>query len=187
MARYRVGLETRRRILDATRALLGEVGLEGTTLKAICDRAGVGAGSFYNLFPTKEACVLTVVGEAIDAVGPVADVTGTERVADLVAAYVAFVTHEPLLARIYLQAAVAWGLADAQIAARFRRHQERRAERLAAAFAREHPGIDSGEAAARGEALLATLNGLALHWLLDPSLDLRAHADRLARELTVTR
>ncbi len=39
MARYRVGIETRTRILDAVRHLLGDVGFDGTTLKAITDRA----------------------------------------------------------------------------------------------------------------------------------------------------
>ena len=70
MARYRAGIRTEARIIDATRELLGEVGLDGTTLKAICDRAGVRAGSFYNLFESKEEVVLRVVGEAIAAVDP---------------------------------------------------------------------------------------------------------------------
>ncbi|MGA9597079.1 MAG: TetR family transcriptional regulator, partial [Acidimicrobiia bacterium] len=44
VARYQAGIRTERRIIEATRELLGEVGLEGTTLKAICDRAEVRSG-----------------------------------------------------------------------------------------------------------------------------------------------
>ena len=68
MARYQAGIRTEARILDATRQLLGEVGLDGTTLKAICERAEVRVGSFYNLFDSKESVVLRVVGEAIAVV-----------------------------------------------------------------------------------------------------------------------
>jgi AcrR family transcriptional regulator len=44
--RYRAGIETRDRILDAVRGLIAEKGLEGTTIKAICHRASVLPGSF---------------------------------------------------------------------------------------------------------------------------------------------
>lgn len=68
--RYRRGIEARERILNATRSLIADVGLEGTTIKAICSRAEVLPGSFYNLFDSKEQAILTVVREAIDAVDP---------------------------------------------------------------------------------------------------------------------
>ena len=70
MARNQMGKETRVRILAAARALLGEIGLDGATLKAICERAGVRAGSFYNLFDSKYEAVLEVVREAIRGVDP---------------------------------------------------------------------------------------------------------------------
>ena len=83
MARYRAGIRTEARILESTRQLLGEIGLEATTLKAICDLAGVGVGSFYNLFDSKESVILRVVGEAIAAVDPDPAHLGTESVGDL--------------------------------------------------------------------------------------------------------
>ena len=70
MVRYKAGLETQGRILHATRSLLAEAGLEGITLKGICERAGVLPGSFYNLFQTKEEAVVTVVRQALEAVDP---------------------------------------------------------------------------------------------------------------------
>lgn len=181
MARYRAGLETQGRILDATRELLSEAGLEGTTLKAICDRAEVGAGSFYNLFDSKEEAVLSVVRESIAAVDPAARAgdEGGEGVADLVDAYLKFLTGEPGLARIYLQAAVAWGLNDPALAARFRRHQDHRRERLQAAMLRQVPDLDESGARRRSELLLGALNGLSVNWLLDAELDLQGHRDRL--------
>ena len=90
MARYQVGIRTEARILEATRELLGEFGLDGTTLKAICERAGVRVGSFYNLFDSKETVVLRVVAEAIAAVDPDPAHLGTETLNDLVEAYIAF-------------------------------------------------------------------------------------------------
>ena len=70
MARYQVGIRTERKILEATRELLAEGGLDAVTLKAICDRAGVQAGSFYNIFPSKEQAIMQVAREAIQAVDP---------------------------------------------------------------------------------------------------------------------
>ena len=43
MARYKVGLETQGKILEATRRLLSEVGFEAITVKAICAQAGIQA------------------------------------------------------------------------------------------------------------------------------------------------
>jgi TetR/AcrR family transcriptional regulator, transcriptional repressor of bet genes len=177
VARYQTGIETRERILTATRASLADVGLEGTTLKAICDRAGVGAGSFYNLFVSKEEAILAIVREAIEAVDPGDhDRDGAaETVDELVDAYLAFVTGQPDVARIYLQTAVAWGLNDPALAARFRRHQGERRRRLADALRRDRPELPASEARQRAEYLLATLNGLAMAWLLDPTVELDAH------------
>lgn len=179
MGRYRVGLETRARILDAVRELLAEDGLEGATLKAVCARAGVGAGSFYNLFDSKEEAVLEVVSEAIGAVDPGA---GAETVAGLVRAYVEFVTGAPVPARIYLQLAVCGALTDPLLAARVLGHQERRVGRMASALLREGHVTSRAEAGRRAEMLLATLNGLALHRLLDPTLDMAGYAEELLRE-----
>ena len=86
--RYRVGLETRTRILEATRDLVAAQGLEKTTIKAICEKAGILVGSFYNLFESKEEAILTVVADAIRAVGP-EDEEATLH--ELVDAYVDFV------------------------------------------------------------------------------------------------
>lgn len=180
-----MGLETRRRILDATREALAEDGLNDLTLKAITDRAGVGAGSFYNLFDTKEAAILEVVREAIEGVDPDPSGLGKESVDDLVEAFVNFFTdpRTALAARIYLQLALAGALTDETVFARVARHHRARVERFAAAYAREHPDLSGPESERHAERLLAALMGTCLTWLVNPDLPLREHAAALVASL----
>ena len=180
MARNQMGKETRVRILAAARALLGEIGLDGATLKAICERAGVRAGSFYNLFDSKDEAVLEVVREAIRGVDPHPAGEGVDTVRELVDAYVEFIVGDPIVARIYLQIAVGGGLTDEAMGRQVLRHHARRIERFADAIRRADAGSTAAESKDRAEAIVATLNGLAFHWLLDPRLDFPAHAARLA-------
>ena len=178
MARYRAGIETEARIMDATRDLLGEVGLDATTLKLICERAGVRAGSFYNLFDSKEEVVLRVVGEAIAAVDPDPEGRHTDTVEDLVEAYIAFITGTSSLASIYVQIAVNGAITHGALGKRVLRHHQRRLDRFAEAMRRDDAALDQEEAVARAELLTATLNGLAFRLVLDPEFDFAAHARR---------
>jgi AcrR family transcriptional regulator len=173
---YRAGIATRSRILDSARVLLAEGGLEAATVKAICVRAGILPGSFYNLFKSKEEAVLTVVRDAIASVEPVA--VGGETVADLVNAFVRFVNTEPVIARVYLIIAVSGGVTDPSIRRRVLRHHQARVDRFSNAIRRTQPRIGS-RADERAEALVAALTGYALHATLDPDFDLAKHAERL--------
>ena len=176
MARYRAGLETQERILEATRSLLAETGLEGITLKGICDRAGVLPGSFYNLFETKEEAVVTVVRQALEAVDPDPGRRGKDRVEDLVEAYINFIEGQPVLARIYIQLAVAGSADDHRLRGRILRHHAARLERFAEGMARSRPGIGKPEARRRADFLLAALQGLAISRMLEPDFDFASHA-----------
>ena len=181
MARYQVGIRTEARILEATRDLLGDLGFDGTTLKSICERAGVRVGSFYNLFDSKEAVVLRVVTEAIAAVDPDPAHLGTETVDDLVEAYIEFVTNDPIVARIYVQIAVSGALNSGELHHRIQRHHEQRAERFLAAMLRDEPGLPVDDAAERTEILLATLSGLAFRAALDSDFDFVRYARAISR------
>lgn len=183
MARYQVGIQTETRICDATRELLAEEGLEGTTLKAICDRAGVRAGSFYNLFSSKEEVVLRVVRQAIDAVDPDPEHEGRDdSLDDLIAAYIAFIVDQSDLARIYIQMAIS-GSGDGSDAGRgFLRHHDRRVERFTAAIRRRDPGLSRRQSVARAEVILGALDGLAFRWVLDDSFDFARHARLVASQ-----
>ena len=179
MARYQAGIQTEARIIEATRELLAEQGLEGTTLKAICDRAGVQVGSFYNLFPSKEAAVLNVVRESIDAVDPDPAGEGTDTVDDLVGAYVEFITDQPELARIYCQVALTRSNNGDSAGKRFLRHHERRMERFAGAIARERRGGSqdpTDDPTDQAEVILGALDGLAFRWTLDHTFDFPKYA-----------
>jgi AcrR family transcriptional regulator len=177
--RNRAGIETRERILEATRTLLSEKGLEGTTIKAICEAAGVRAGSFYNLFDSKDQVILGVMREAIQRVDPDPTGTGDDHITDLVEAYIRFVLEEPALARVYLLVAVNGSLTDTDTAKRIARHHAERLNRFATALHRDRPDLETDEITARVEALLAALNGYTLQGLLDRSFDFAAHARRL--------
>jgi AcrR family transcriptional regulator len=180
--RYRSGLQTRERILAATRGLIADVGLEGTTIKAICDRANVLPGSFYNLFDSKEQAILTVVRQAIDAVDPDPERRGTDSLRDLVDAYLRFVIEQGDLARVYIAIAVSGGRNRSELKGRVIRHHEGRVERFAAALERERPELRGDEARRRAETLVTALNGMTLHYVLDPGFDLELHARSLASD-----
>jgi AcrR family transcriptional regulator len=181
MARYRAGLQTRERIAAATRDLLAQGGLEGTTIKAICQRAAIRPGSFYNLFESKDEAILTVVREAIEAVDPDPEGEGTDTITELVEAYITFVTEQPTLARIYLQIAVTGGVTDPHLHGRIVRHGDRRRERFAEALRRSRADLTPRSAVREAERILATLNGLALFRGLDDGFDFTGHARELVK------
>jgi AcrR family transcriptional regulator len=94
--------QTRRRIIDATRALHTEDGIRATSYDAIAARAGVGVGTVYRHFPSLDELVpacgevsmeLAALPDA-DDIAALFDGAGTraERLARLVAA--AFVIYE---------------------------------------------------------------------------------------------
>lgn len=184
MARYQAGIETEARIVDATRSLLAEGGLEGTTLKAICERAEVRAGSFYNLFDSKESVVMQVVREAIDAVDPDPQGAGTDTLDELVDAYIRFFVEQPQLARVYVMAALHGENSGNGARRRFLRHHQRRVERFASAMARGSEGLTAEEAHDGAEVLLGALDGLAFRWSLDTDFAFAEFARRAAKRFS---
>jgi len=58
---------TRARLLDAAAQVFAEVGLEGATVEAVCERAGFTRGAFYSNFESKDELFLTLVGAVYDA------------------------------------------------------------------------------------------------------------------------
>ncbi|MBD8011383.1 MULTISPECIES: TetR/AcrR family transcriptional regulator [Microbacterium] len=58
---------TRARLLEAAAQVFAEMGLEGATVEAVCERAGFTRGAFYSNFESKDALFLELaasVGEA---------------------------------------------------------------------------------------------------------------------------
>jgi AcrR family transcriptional regulator len=60
---------TRRKLLDAAKALFARQGVDSTRINEITDEADVGFGSFYNHFDSKEAIVEAVLSEEVTAHG----------------------------------------------------------------------------------------------------------------------
>ena len=177
--RNRAGEETATRIVDAARRLLAESGLEATTVKAICDRAQIRPGSFYNLFDSKETVILEVVKQAILAVDPDPERRGIDHVTDLVEAFVRFVEDRPDLARVYITVGLSGGITDAGIRSRMIRHHSERVARFTAALQRDLPALEDTEAERQVDALLAALNGYTLQRMLDSDFDFAGHAKAL--------
>ena len=183
MARYQVGLQTEAKIIDATRSLLAEGGLEAATLKSICDRAEVRSGSFYNLFDSKEEAIIRVVRESIDAVDPDPEGEGTDTVDDLVEAYIRFFKEDPQLARVYVMTGLSTEATGNGARRRFLKHHVRRVDRFADAMSRTDSSLGADEASVNAEILLGALDGLAFRWSLDPSFDLDRYARLAAARL----
>ena len=59
--------ETRQKLIEAGRRLFRQGGLAATTTRRIAEVAGVGAGTLFNYFPSKEALGLALLAEAARA------------------------------------------------------------------------------------------------------------------------
>ena len=56
---------TRQRILEAATTLFTTAGWHNTTTRGIAAAAGIATGTLFNYFPTKEAIVANLIGEAL--------------------------------------------------------------------------------------------------------------------------
>src|SRR5205823_4282207 len=63
----RVREERRRSVLDAARHLFVTQGYAGTTIEAIAETAGIGKGTIYLHFATKDELLIQLIPEASDA------------------------------------------------------------------------------------------------------------------------
>jgi AcrR family transcriptional regulator len=57
--------ETQRRIVATARKLFSKKGFDATTTREVAVSSGIASGTFFNYFETKEALVLTLVGDAL--------------------------------------------------------------------------------------------------------------------------
>jgi AcrR family transcriptional regulator len=58
-------LETRRRILEAAQSLFAQTGFEAATTREIATRAGIGVGTLFNYFPSKEDIAMALVAGSL--------------------------------------------------------------------------------------------------------------------------
>ena len=57
---------TRARLLEAAAQVFAEVGLDGASVEAVCDRAGFTRGAFYSNFESKDELFLTLAASVAD-------------------------------------------------------------------------------------------------------------------------
>ena len=62
---------TRAKLVDATRRVVADQGVEATTIAHITEAADVGFGTFYLHFDSKEAAIEAVIAELVEEVGNV--------------------------------------------------------------------------------------------------------------------
>jgi len=95
-------LRTRARLIEAARRIVATRGIEATPISEITDEAGVGVGSFYNHFATKEELLEAVISDTFEAHGAALDRIheGKDDIAEIVAQNirltVRMVDHDPL-------------------------------------------------------------------------------------------
>ncbi|MFC1431580.1 TetR/AcrR family transcriptional regulator [Streptacidiphilus sp. N1-3] len=156
--------ETRRKMVDAARAMLADGRSQSASIQEITDAADVGFGSFYNHFSSKaelfEVAVLDVldeIGTALDSIGE-QDEDPSERFARSVRMTVRFARTRPELARIVVRHGLDYLESDRGVAHRARRDLE--AGIAAGVFRIRNPRLALASTAG---ALLATLQLSLLH------------------------
>ena len=111
-------LEARRKaeILDVAAAIFAATGFAGTQVQTIADRLGVGNGTVYRYFPTKEGLFLAAVErglqELTDQIEPtMADQTDPVlTLRRVVRTYLAFFRKRPEMAELFIQERAAFPL-----------------------------------------------------------------------------
>ena len=171
-------LRTRARLIEAARRIVATRGIEATPISEITDEAGVGVGSFYNHFATKEALLEAVISDTFEAHGAALDRIhqGKDDAAEILAQNirltVRMVDHDP----IWGWFAVRTGLYAAQL-------QSSLGGRLTRDLRR---GFDAGRFASYDEQTTVAAFGGALLGVMRAKLEtgLPRDADRfLAEEL----
>lgn len=125
-ARHR--METRARLVDAGRRLIGTRGLDGVAVAAITDEADVGVGSFYNYFRSKRDLLDVLMFEVAGLLNEVlrrstARLTDpAERVAACVRHVVHLAARDPTWAWFVLRASDAEPRLVASVTAPIQRH-----------------------------------------------------------------
>lgn len=106
------GLEARRKgeILDTAAVVFAASGFAGTQVQTIADRLGIGNGTVYRYFPTKEALFLAAVDRGLeelttemDAILARPDGDAVTQVRRAVRAYLGFFHRRPEMAELFIQ------------------------------------------------------------------------------------
>lgn len=113
MSRQEQKAETRAAVLTAARALFAERGFEGTTLKAVAERAGVAVGTLFVHVPDKSALLLAALHDDLARVLAAAEAglvgEGRPALLGLVRALYGYYAADPGLARVLVKESLVAG------------------------------------------------------------------------------
>jgi AcrR family transcriptional regulator len=154
-ARPRDSAATRRALLEAARELFVSEGYDGTTVRAVADRAGVNQALLFRHFGNKEALFTeAMVGRAKDVLEAGPDEELLERT------LTSMLTDETRGTELFFATLRSAG--NPEIAATARDELGRRYQRVFASLATPGPGDGPDDAELRADLLLAWLLGIGL-------------------------
>lgn len=173
------------RVVDTAIEVFGRSGYRGGTLQAVADGAGITAGAIVRLFGSKENLLLAVFDEWDRRQEELVGGSGERGVAllrrcEFLMAH--HVTHPGLLelhVRLGAEAVDPDAPAHTPIVERYARVRSVLVGHvLEACAAGDLAPLDEASALHQVRELTATMDGLQLQWLLDPSMDLLATFSR---------
>ncbi len=193
--REELGVESRRKILDAAAALMADRGFAGTSISAISKRSGLPSGSIYWHFESKEALLGAVVEEGVERwfdslPGPESlPADPAQRAGAALDAAAASLEEHPQFLRLLILIALERREIDAASLASIRRTRalaRTRIEELMLLLLEPLMGARAGDVAAEFAAFtLFVADGAFIAHHIDPeTTDLRAAFDLLRRSLT---
>lgn len=178
------GGRTRALILDAAEELFANAGYNATSLSQVAERVGITQPAILYHFPSKEALLLGLLNERDEAA--LDDACEGLAVIDALAELFRKSLNHPQLVRLFT-VILTESLAPAHPAHLFvrDRHEEAHDDILR----RLKQGVHSGEIQPDADIdsattlALATMDGLSIQWLLDPSLDIATAFERFAAHM----
>lgn len=176
------GSQTRQRLLDATTAVIVERGWGGASTRAVADRAGVKPGVVHYHFGSvddlkRRASMETLHGMFEPFLAAAREMPPRAMVTEIARASVEEYGPETEMAALIYEVLPA-AARDPELQAGMRDLLERFRAVLADAIRRWHPeAVVEPEVLA--EVLGAVIDGLQLHLLAEPELDLTAHLEPL--------
>jgi len=192
--REELGVESRRRIVDAAAALMAERGFAGTSIAAVSQRSGLPSGSIYWHFESKEALLGAAVEEGarrwFDALpgGENLPTDPVERAVTLLDAVATSLQRHPEFLRLLLVIALERREVDAASLAVIQRVRALALDRirvlLRVVFDVLDPPVAERLAAQFTPFVLCVADGAFVARHIDPDTDLRQIFDVLRRALT---
>lgn len=175
---YEVGLESRRRVLEAAEKLIAERGFEKTSIVEIAKRAGVSRGSIPWHFENKAGILLAVVEGVTQRELRIDELGEDATAADVFARYAELIRSggARLMFSVLNEAVTATGSVREQ----YQEYYATERERIVEWMVLEGAG-SAEECEPLAGAILASLLGATLQWLVDPErVDLEALVRALA-------